>query len=375
MAQYQKYKKVAVIHDWLTGMRGGEVVLEAILDIFPEADLFTLLYNEGTVSKKISDRKITVSFINSLPFKKNKYRHYLPLFPTAIERLNLQGYDLVVSSSHCVARGVIVPPNTPHICFFHSPMRYVWDMYHDYFPDKGFLNRWVIPYFANYLRMWDAACAPRVDRYISNSSFVAKRIRRFYGKEAHVVHPPCVSDKHRLPELSRSGEFYLVVSALVPYKRVDLAVEAFRDFQDRKLIIAGDGPDFKKLKKNSPSNVEFVGKCSRSMLENLYSGAKGLIFPGIEDFGIVPVEAQSYGCPVIAYNEGGAVETVLNRKTGLFFDEQSVQSLRDAVIASEKIKYRQADFQNHIKKFTFNSFRRKFSEEIEICVKDFEKRR
>ncbi|MDH5656959.1 MAG: glycosyltransferase, partial [Spirochaetia bacterium] len=227
----QKIRRVAVVHDWLTGMRGGEVVLEAILDIFPDADLYTLLYNRGSVSKKISGRNIYTTFIDRLPFKKKKYRHYLPLFPTAIETFDFHGYDLVVSSSHCVARGVIVPPGIPHLCFFHSPMRYVWDMFHDYFPGKGFTNRFIIPFFANYLRMWDAAASPRVDSYISNSSFVSTRIRRYYGKDSNVVFPPCIEDSHKVPRSETRGDYYLVVSAMVPYKRVDLAVEAFRGME------------------------------------------------------------------------------------------------------------------------------------------------
>jgi len=363
-------KNVAVVHDWLTGMRGGEVVLEAILDIFPKADLYTLLYNEGSVSEEISSRKIYTSFIDRLPFKESGYRHYLPLFPTAIEKFDFHGYDLVISSSHCVARGVIVPPGTPHICFFHSPMRYVWDMYLDYFPDKGFANRFIIPFFANYLRMWDVTAAPRVDRYVSNSRFVGERIRRFYGKTAHVVFPPCLDDVGVVPTKSHLGDFYLVVSALVPYKRVDLAVEAFRDL-DLKLIVAGDGPEFKKLVKKAPKNVEFVGRCTRGSLENYYAGARGLIFPGVEDFGIVPVEAQSYGCPVIAYARGGALETVIDGKTGVYFYEQTVDAIRKAILKNENSKFHQKDFQKNISRFTWGAFQKNFVREIEEMLKEY----
>jgi len=365
-----KIKHVAVVHDWLTGMRGGEVVLEAILDMFPDADLYTLLYNRGSVSRKISERKIYTSFIDHLPFKKSKYRHYLPLFPAAVEKFDFHGYDLVISSSHCAARGVIVPPGIPHISFFHSPMRYVWDMYHDYFPDKGIVNRAIIPFFANYLRMWDVSAAPSVDGYVSNSKFVGMRIRRFYGKEAHVVFPPCIEDHRQVPAISRSGDFYLVVSAMVPYKRVDLAVEAFRGL-DVKLVIAGDGPELKKLKKNAPENVEFTGKCPRESLEKYYSTARGLIFPGLEDFGIVPVEAQSFGCPVIAYAKGGALETVVNGKTGVYFYEQTADAIREGVLKNEKIKYSRKDFQKNISRFTYGAFRKNFSKEIELMLREY----
>jgi glycosyltransferase involved in cell wall biosynthesis len=360
-------KRVAIIHDWLTGMRGGEVVLEEILELFPQAEIFTLLYNRGSLSERIAAHTIHTSFIDSLPFKKGKYRHYLPLFPTAIERFDLRGYDLVISSSHCVARGVIVPPGTPHVSFIHSPMRYVWDMYPDYFPAKGFLNRWVIPYFANYLRIWDASAAPRVDRYVANSAFVAERIRRYYGRVASVVHPPCVPDGVRIPQRRRGG-YYLVVSALVPYKRIDLAIEALRGL-DRKLVIAGDGPEAKRLRASAPANVTFIPGLSREEIQELYSGASALIFPGVEDFGIVPVEAQANGCPIIAYGRGGALETVANGKTGLFFDEQTPESLREAIAKSERLRFDSGAFQKNIARFTRKRFRQEFMREVELAMK------
>lgn len=363
----QDIKKVAVVHDWLTGMRGGEVVLEAILDLFPDADLFTLLHNRGSVSETIESRKITTSFIDTLPFKKTKYRHYLPLFPTAIERFDFHGYDLVVSSSHCVARGVIVPPGVPHVSFFHSPMRYVWDMFYEYFPATGCINKMVIPFFAGYLRMWDASCAPRVDRYVANSAFVAERIRRFYGRKAIVVPPPCIDEMSDVPDRVTSGDFYLVVSALVPYKRIDLAIDAFRDF-DRKLIVAGNGPELNRLKKRAGGAVEFRTGLSRTAINDLYRSAKALIFPGVEDFGIVPVEAQAQGCPVIAYGVGGALETVVENKTGVFFYEQTPEALREAVLKSETVKFRKKEFQTNITRFTKRIFLRSLRKEIELAL-------
>ena len=369
MKAAKSYGKVAVVHDWLTGMRGGEKVLEAILRIFPDADLFTLLYNKGTLTPLIEDRKIHVSFIDSLPLKARRYRHYLPLFPAAIEQFDFHGYDLVVSSSHCVARGVIVPPGTPHVSFIHSPMRYVWDMYPEYFPRKGLMGRFVIPAFAHYLRMWDVSAAPRVDRYVCNSRFVAERVRRYYGREAGVVFPPSVPATTKVPALSGRDDFYLIVSAFAPYKRVDLAIEAFKDF-DRKLVIVGSGQDEKKLSRYNLPNVEFKGNLPLEEIHALYGSARGLLFPGKEDFGIVPVEAQARGCPVIAYGRGGALETVRPGKTGVFFSEQTVESLRAAVLEHEKIRYKREDFQSNIRKFTDRAFHDGFRREIDAARKN-----
>lgn len=365
--------RVAVVHDWLTGMRGGEAVLESLLALYPHADLFTLLHNQGSVSKFVEDRKIHTSFIDRLPFKSRKYRNYLPFFPTAIETFSFRGYDLVISSSHCVAKGVIVPPGTPHICFVHSPMRYVWDMTQDYFPYEfedgspgSLFNRFVFPFFANYLRMWDSASAHRVDRYIANSSFVAERIRKYYGRSAGVVHPPCIEEIPRSLPKERS-DFYLIVSALVPYKRVDLAIEAFRNL-NRKLIIVGDGPDLKRLTSMAGPEIEFHGKVSREEIDRLYSQARALVFPGIEDFGIVPVEAQAKGCPVIAYGRGGALETV-TEKTGVFFHEQSPESLKAAVLECEKRRFLPENFRKNVGRFTNDIFLSKMSAEIKKLLR------
>lgn len=346
--------KVAIIHDWLTGMRGGEVVLEALLDLFPEADLYTLLHIKGSCSKKIENRKIYTSFIQHLPFKKKLYRHYLPLFPTAIEQFTFWNYDLVISSSHCVAKGVIVPPDVPHISYIHSPMRYVWDMYKTYFPGDTFVQKFIIPYFANYLRVWDVTSSVRVDQYISNSKFVAKRIQKYYGREAIVVHPPCIKEIPKMNFTYRDN-FYLVVSAFVPYKRVDLAIHTFNQSKNR-LIVAGNGPELNSLKKIANKNIEFIESPSKELINELYQRAKALIFPGVEDFGIVPVEAQSYGCPVIAYKKGGALETVLNGKTGIFFEEQNPLSILNAIRNFNKMTFEEKHFISHVKKFTYQNF-------------------
>lgn len=360
-------RNIAVIHDWLTGQRGGEVVLEAILDLFPQADLFTLVHNRNSVTETIENRRVFTSFINRLPFKARKYRNYLPLFPTAIESFNLKGYQLVISSTHCVAKGVIPPPGTPHIAYFHSPMRYAWDMYSEYFPAEGFMNRFVVPFAMNYLRMWDITSNERVDSFLCNSGFVGERIQRYYRRQASVVYPPCVKDNHQVPADEKREEFYLIVSAFAPYKRLELALEVFRDL-GRKLLVVGSGQEEKRLRGYNLPNVRFLGNLSRSGIINLYRTARGLIFPGQEDFGIVPVEAQSYGCPVIAYGSGGALETVLPGKTGVLFSEQSVESLREAIIRHEKNRYKKEDFQKNIMRFTEGKFKNSFLREVRRLI-------
>lgn len=366
--------RVAVVHDWLTGMRGGEKVLEALLRLYPDADLFTLLHKKGSVSDFISNRKIHTSFIDSLPFKNRFYRHYLPLFPAAIETFDFHGYDLVISSSHCVARGVIVPPGVPHISFIHSPMRYVWDMTSDYFPythrdgsSGGLFNRLIFPFFANYLRMWDSASAPRVDRYVTNSAFVRERVRRFYGRDAGVVHPPCIDAKDLRTPSGEREDFFLVVSALVPYKRIDLAVDTFAQ-NGRRLIVVGDGPEYSRLTRRAGPNIQFAGKVPYAEIQSLYRRAAALIFPGVEDFGIVPVEAQAQGCPVIAYGRGGALETV-QKDTGVFFQAQTAEALDAAVRVSSARKYRAESFRKSAGRFTTERFLAKMREEIHKLTK------
>jgi glycosyltransferase involved in cell wall biosynthesis len=369
--------KIAVVHDWLTGMRGGEKVLEIIFELFPGAELFTLLYNEGSVSPLIADRKIHTSFINKLPFKSNKYRNYLPLFPTAIELFDFKEYDLIISTSHCVAKGVRTPPNTLHVSYVHSPMRYVWDMYEDYFGyDKiGFLQKLIIPPFANYLRMWDVTSSNRVDYFIANSQHVANRIKKYYRRDSTVIHPPVNTEIYKKSEINDG--FYLVVSALVPYKRIDLAVEAFNN-TGKNLLIIGEGPEKSKLRRIAKDNIQFVDGLKSEELVNYYSKCKALIFPGEEDFGIIPVEAQSCGKPVIAFARGGALETIIgydgkNEKqcTGLFFEDQNSDSLLNAIEKFEKLSWDKDVINQHAQKFNRNRFKNKLSGFFNQKVSDF----
>jgi glycosyltransferase involved in cell wall biosynthesis len=339
--------KVALVHDWLTRMRGGEKCLEILCELFPEATLYTLLYKKGSVSDTISRMKIETSFIQKLPFSLNHYQKYLPLFPTAIEQFDLTGYDLVISSSHCVAKGVITQPETCHICYCHTPMRYAWEMYYAYF-NKNTVNpliRWSIPLFMNYLRAWDERSSDRVDFFVANSQNVRKRIKKHYRRDAEVIYPPVDTDYF---SLSRSaGDYFLVSSALVPYKRIDLAVLAFNQL-NLPLLIIGEGAEKDRLQKLAKGNVKFMDWQTPAELKKYYSGCKALIFPGEEDFGIVPVEAQACGKPVIAFGKGGVTESVQGvypdqqfktDHTGIFFYPQTAEALMDAVRRFDSIRF------------------------------------
>jgi len=269
-------KKVAIVHDWLTGMRGGEKCLECFCELFPRADLYTLIHTKGSCSETIENMHIITSLVDKIPGKDRYYRHMLPLFPFAIERFILKDYDLVLSSSHCAAKGIIPGPDTLHVSYVHSPMRYVWDMYDDYFGKSkvGRAQALIIPFFAMLLRTWDVASAARVDNFIANSYHVAKRIRKYYRRDATVIHPPVDVDKFRVSE--KLGDYYLVVSAFAPYKRLDLAILAFNELGYR-LKVVGTGQDEKRLKGLAGSNIEFLGWQTSDSLVDLYSGCKAFI--------------------------------------------------------------------------------------------------
>ncbi len=326
--------RVALVHDWLTGMRGGERCLEVFCELFPEADLYTLLHVPGSVAPVIERRRLITSFIQRLPDAARRYRSYLPLFPAAVRSFDLRGYDLVLSSSHAVAKGARVPPGALHVCYCYTPMRYVWDLYDEYFgPRAGLLTRALMPPVAAALRRWDRRTAAGVHHFVAISRFVADRIRRAYGREADVIYPPVDVSRFRLEE--SPGEFYLVVSALTPYKRVDLAVEAANRLRAR-LVVVGTGPEEKRLRQLAGPTVEFLGWRSDAEAAELYARSRALLFPTLEDFGITPLEAMAAGRPVIALGQGGALETVVppggaEPPTGLFFERQTVEDLVGAI--------------------------------------------
>lgn len=342
--------KIALVHDWLTSMRGGEKVLEILCELYPGATLFTLLHNKGKLSPTIERMKIETSFIDKLPMKENHYRNYLPLFPRAIESLDFSGYDLIISSSHCVAKGAKPGSTALHICYCHTPMRYIWEMYDEYFGKgkAGILTRTAMSIAAPYLRNWDVKTSSRVNYFIANSHNVARRINEYYSRMSDVIHPPVDTDFFQLSE--KDNGYYLIVSALVPYKRVDLAIELFNR-TGKKLIIVGSGPESEKLKSLASANIKFLGWADSKELTSLYSKCKALIFPGIEDFGIVPLEAMACGKPVIAYGKGGTLETVVDRLTGIFFNEQTIESFAQAVEKFEAAKFDGAAIREHAKKF------------------------
>lgn len=330
--------KVALVHDWLTGMRGGEKVLEVFCELFPSADLYTLFHDRGSVSGVIEGRQVRTSFIQGLPFARSAYRRYLPLFPSAIEGLRLKGYRLVLSTSHCVAKGVLPPPGSLHISYIHTPMRYVWDMYHEYFGQKKGVTALAYRAVAHYLRLWDAASSARVDHFVANSANIAEKVRRLYRRRADVIHPPVDCSKFAIGR--RPGNYYLIISAFAPYKRIDLAIEAF-NASGKRLVIAGSGQEWKRLVKAARPNIELLGWKTDDELKGLYQGCRALVFPGEEDFGIAPLEAMASGRPVIAFGRGGATETVVppgrgRNATGVFFMEQAPAALNEAVDIFEK---------------------------------------
>jgi glycosyltransferase involved in cell wall biosynthesis len=345
--------KVALIHDWLTGMRGGEKVLEVLCDLLPDADIFTLIHLRGSVSPAIERHHITTSFVQRLPMAATQYRRYLPLFPTAVERFDLDGYDLVISASHCVAKSAIAPRNARHLCYCFSPMRYAWDQFEAYFgPERvgRAASRWFYRPVMARLARWDAATSTRVDRFSAISRHVAGRIRRYYNREATIVYPPVNTVFFRPAPVPPECHF-LIVSALVPYKRIDLAIEASARTGAR-LRIVGDGPERGRLERLAGSTVEFLGALTNEQIRDEYHRALAVILPGEEDFGIVPVEAQACGRPVVALGRGGALETVIDGDTGVLFGEPTAASLAVALERVATLRVDSERVRQHAERFS-----------------------
>ena len=360
-----KNLKVALVHDWLTGQRGGEKVLELFCEIFPEAPIFTLFHFPGSQIKSIEEKEIFTSFLQRMPFIRRKYRSYLPLFPLAVELFDLQNFDMVVSSSHCVAKGAIPRPDALHVCYIHSPVRYAWNQYFAYFsPQKlGFISRKFIPFSIHKLRLWDESSSHRVDHFIANSRTTALRVQKYYRRQSDVIHPPVDSNFFRPDD--RQEDYFLIVSALVPYKKIELAIQAFNQ-NGRTLKIVGLGPEYKRLKKISKANIQFLGSVKKDSLLKAYQRAKALIMPGEEDFGINALEAQACGIPVVSYARGGALETVISGETGLFFPDLSVNSLLEALDKLEAIKLNKETICAHAQDFS----REKFKERIQMFLQE-----
>ena len=325
--------KVAIIQEWLVTVGGSDKVVKAILDVFPDADIYTLVAKKEVCDELgIPWERVHTSFIQNMPLGTKKHRAYLPFFPLAIEQFDLRGYDVVISSSHAVAKGVLTKADQLHICYCHSPIRYVWDMYNEYLEeshlDKGFKS-WLVRYLLHRIRKWDAITANRVDYFISNSDYVGQRIRKTYRREATTIHPNIDIERFSLCE--EKQDYYLASSRLVAYKKIDLIIEAFNRMPDKQLVVIGGGPNLKAYQALAKDNITVMGYQPFEILKERMQHAKAFIFAADEDFGMIPIEAQACGTPVIAYGHGGSLETVSGGSTGLFFKEQTAEAIIDAV--------------------------------------------
>ena len=352
-----KNLKVALVHDWMTGMRGGEKCLEVLCEIFPDAPIYTLLHNKGKMSATIESKKIYTSIINKLPFVKTRYRNYLPLFPKAIEQFNFKEYDLIISTSHCVAKSVITPNGSLHICYIHTPMRYIWDMFDVYFGKANFFVRLLMNFLRPHLQRWDVKTSSRADYFIANSKNIQSKVKKIYDRDSIVINPPVDVKKFNLSK-NKTGKYFLIVSALVQYKKVDLAIECFNR-NGLELLIVGTGPMENELKKIAKPNIKFLGWTSVDDLAKIYQNSIALIFPGEEDFGITPLEAMACGKPVIAYNRGGVTETVINNKTGIFFENQNPIELQKAIERLLKTKFNSKIIRFQALKFSRSIYKKK----------------
>jgi glycosyltransferase involved in cell wall biosynthesis len=360
---------VAIVHDWLTGMRGGEKVLEAICDLYPDAPIYTLVHVRGSVSARIERHRIRRSPVQWLPRAADLYRNYLPLFPAAVELFDLDRYDLVISSSHCAVKSVIRRPNATHVCYCHSPMRYAWDQFGAYFGPEQVgrtRSRLLRPVLARLAR-WDAATAGRVDRFVANSQYVAGRIRRYYNRGSAVVYPPVDTTFYRLPDPARRPiePRFLVVSALVPYKRLDVAIAACREARV-PLRIVGRGPEEVRLRQRAGSDVEFLGWRTDEEIRDLYASSTAVLLPGVEDFGMVPVEAQACGTPVVALGQGGACETVEDGVTGILVTGNSVDAFADGLARARTTAFDPIAIRDRATRFS----RERFLADFQIAVDD-----
>ncbi|HKT98381.1 MAG TPA: glycosyltransferase family 4 protein [Paraburkholderia sp.] len=372
-----RYGRVAIVHDWLVSYAGSEKVLEQIIQMFPSADLYSIVdFFPEQHRGALGGKHASTSFIQRLPRAKSSFRAYLPLMPLAVEQFDLSGYDLVISSSHAVAKGVLTGPNQVHVSYVHSPIRYAWDLQHQYLAEAGLqrgFKSWLARSLLHYMRIWDHRTAPGVDAFVANSGFVARRIRKVYGSEATVIYPPVDVERFSIGE--QHEDFYLIASRMVPYKRIPLIVEAFAAMPGKRLVVIGDGPDFERAQTLATRNVSLLGYQPDSVLVDHMQRARAFVFAAEEDFGISVVEAQACGTPVIAFGRGGARESVIDSHdpeiaTGIFFDEQSVAAIVDALARFEAhAPFRAEVCRRNAQRFTAERFQREFMGVVERTVR------
>lgn len=366
--------KVAIIHDWLVTIAGAEKVLSEIISIYPDSDLYAVIdFLTPEQRKHISGKKAKTTFIQSLPKSQTKYRAYLALMPLAIEQVDLSSYDLIISSSHAVAKGVTTGPNQLHICYCHSPIRYAWDMQPQYLKEANLergIRSWIARYILHRIRQWDHRTANGVDHFVANSGYIARRIWKTYRRESTVIYPNVAVEE--FTQQNKKEEFYLTASRMVPYKKIDLIVRAFAAMPDKKLIVIGDGPQLNKVKQSATSNISILGYQETPVLRDYMQRAKAFVFAAEEDFGITPVEAQACGTPVIAYGKGGSLETVIDGKTGILFSMQSEDSICEAVHRFEN--HFTPDYhmiRQNAERFSTAVFKRRFKEFAENTYSEF----
>jgi len=368
--------KTAIVYDWLVTYAGAERVLEQVIALYPDADLFTLYdFIPENERSFLLNKKSTTSFLQKFPMARKKYRSYLPLMPLAVEQFDLSGYDLVISVSHAVAKGVITGPDQLHIAYVNSPIRYAWDLMHQYLDEadlKTGPKSWLARVILHYIRNWDVRSSNTVDEFIGNSEFIASRIRKFYRREATAIYPPVDIETYTLKE--EKENFYLTASRMVPYKKMGMIVEAFNQMPDKELIVIGDGPELEKIKSVAKSNIVLLGYQPTPVLKDYMQRAKAFVFAAQEDFGITPLEAQACGTPVIAFGRGGSLETVVENETGLFFREQTPESLIAAVIKFEKrTNFNPKIIRSNALRFSVDNFRRNFRSFVDTAIENFKR--
>lgn len=371
--------KVAIVHDWLVNYGGAERVVEAFLKIFPEADIFTLVYDEKKMGKIFPAEKVHTSFVQKIPMATKLYTKMLTLMPKAFESFDFSSYDLVLCSSSSCAKGVITPPQVPQIAYIHTPMRYAWDQFFEYQKRTNKIVAHFMNKFMPSIRLWDFVSSQRIDKIIANSNYIKRRIKKYWNRDATVIYPPVDTDRLS-PNGKEAEDFYVVFSRFVPYKRIDLAISACGEL-GRKLVVIGGGSEEKNLKnlasKYKNAKITFTGRISDDEVKDYLQRCRAMIFSAEEDFGIIPVEAQACGRPVIAFKKGGAKETVIDGKTGVFFEKQETASVIEAIKKFETLEaqnvFNSDDIAAHAKTFSTKRFCAQIKEEIDKTIKEFQK--